>query len=306
MSPYLSPLRYPGSKRRLIGYIDQALTLNQLRPKLYIEPFVGGGNIALHLLLYDRVEKAVLIDIDPYIANFWKAVFFDTDWLVEQIDTIEVSLEKWREFKAAKPKTSREFALTCLFLNRTNFSGILRDEVGPLGGREQKSKYKIDCRFPRNTLINRIEQISKHKEKIVGIWSCSWEAGIQEIRGLQQSNELPKEELFFYLDPPFFERGEELYRHYFQEKDHIKLRDFLVGLEDAWILSYDSTPQVESLYENAIRNGTNGTKKHNVELIYSTGIMVGRKPTEEIIISNLRQLPKESKFWKVASGLEEK
>lgn len=37
----LSPLRYPGGKRRLAGYIAEALALNGLRPKVFVEPFGG-------------------------------------------------------------------------------------------------------------------------------------------------------------------------------------------------------------------------------------------------------------------------
>ena len=34
----LSPLRYPGSKRRLAGYVEEVLKVNNLRPALMIEP----------------------------------------------------------------------------------------------------------------------------------------------------------------------------------------------------------------------------------------------------------------------------
>lgn len=46
----ISPLRYPGAKRRLSGYIAETLKLNSLRPKLLVEPFAGGLSVALQLL----------------------------------------------------------------------------------------------------------------------------------------------------------------------------------------------------------------------------------------------------------------
>ena len=58
-----SPLRYPGSKRRFIGYIERALEINQIKPSLYIEPFIGGGSIALQLLQDNFVDYAILMDI---------------------------------------------------------------------------------------------------------------------------------------------------------------------------------------------------------------------------------------------------
>ncbi len=299
----LSPLRYPGSKRRLAGFIRKTLEINDFRPKLYIEPFIGGASVALQLLVDDVVDQVILIDIDPLIAHFWEAVFFDTSWLVNQILSIDVSLEKWNEFKTFKPKSKRDFALTCLFLNRTSFSGIMRNEVGPLGGRDQQSIYKINCRFPRETLVKRIKRISQYRDKVFAIWVCSWSEGMKKIRKLQKSQNLTSESVFLYFDPPFFEKGESLYRHYFVDKDHSELRDFLLHLNDYWILSYDSAHKFDLLYGDAIKNNTNGTKKKDIELIYSTGVMVGRKPTKEVIISNFESLPKETKFWKKASGI---
>ncbi|MGD8753103.1 MAG: DNA adenine methylase [Anaerolineales bacterium] len=298
----LSPLRYPGSKRRLSSYVSKALELNNLNPKLYIEPFVGGASIALQLIFDDAIEQVILIDRDPLIAHFWEAVFFDTNWLVEQIETIEITLEKWHEYKSFKPRNKRDYALTCLFLNRTSFSGIMRGEVGPLGGRDQKSEYKIDCRFPRDTLVRRVKRIAEFKHKVKGIWACKWSEGIHHIREMQLSEDLPNEDVFFYFDPPFFNKAEGLYRYYFDTDDHVELRDFLLILEDHWILSYDNAEEVGRLYGQAIENETNGTKKHDVELIYSTGIMTGLKPTKEVIISNLKELPAETRFWKTASG----
>lgn len=302
---FLSPLRYPGSKRRLVSFISESLVLSQLSPKLYIEPFAGGASVALQLLLDGSVDQIILMDIDPRVAYFWNAVFFDTDWLVDQIESIEVTIEKWHEFKQFQPITKRDFALSCLFLNRTNFSGILRDEIGPLGGREQKSDYKIDCRFPRATLIERVKRLAEYCDRIASVWACTWQEGIEKVRSLQAAGELPTEDTFFYFDPPFFEKADSLYRFYFHENDHADLRDFLLKLGDPWILSYDAAEQVEKLYGEALRNGTNGTKKHDIELIYSAGIMVGRKPTKEVIISNLQVLPSETRYWKTASGLNQ-
>jgi DNA adenine methylase len=291
-SPFLSPLRYPGSKRRLIGYIKEALEINGLKPSLYVEPFIGGASVALQLMQEDLVDKVILMDIDPWIASFWQTVFFDTDWLIEQIQTVEVTLEKWWEFKKSKPVSIRDQALTCFFLNRTSFSGILEVKAGPIGGKQQASKYKLDCRFRREVLVERIKQASLFKEKVHSVFSCSWVDGIQQIRNLQGKGMLTSENVFFYFDPPFFEEAEALYRYYFIDEDHRRLRDYLLELSDKFILSYDAAPQVKALYGIALDNGTNGTHQHQVELLYSLAKISERKRGKEVIISNLKQLPK--------------
>lgn len=288
---FLSPLRYPGSKRRLVKYIKQALELNGLKPFLYVEPFIGGGNVALQLLQDGLINQAILMDVDPWVASFWETVFFDTRWLVNKIRTTSVTLRIWNKIKNSTPKTVREQAWACLFLNRTSFSGILEKKAGPLGGKEQISEYKIDCRFPRNTLIGRIREIATLRNKIRGVWCTSWEDGIARIREEQKTGSLPANNIFFYFDPPFFEKAEDLYRFYFRSEDHEKLRDALIRLTDKWILSYDSADQVEALYGPAIRSNTNGTKKHAVEMFYSLSVMQERKKGKEVILSNLELLP---------------
>jgi DNA adenine methylase len=290
-SPLLSPLRYPGSKRRLAEYIKKAIKVNGLTSLFYIEPFVGGGNIAIQLLHDGLANQAILMDLDPWVASFWATVFFDTDWLVYKISTVSVTLNVWNKIKESNPKTVREKAWACFFLNRTSFSGILEKKVGPIGGKEQASEYKIDCRFPRKTLIKRIRQIAKYKDRILGVWCTSWENGIARIREEQGKGSLPTNNLFFYFDPPFFEKAESLYRFYFKQKDHEKLRDEIITLTDKWILSYDSADQVEALYGPVIHSKTNGTKRHDVELLYSVSVMQERKKGKEVILSNLENLP---------------
>lgn len=289
-----SPLRYPGSKRGLVDYITQALKINALKPSLYIEPFVGGGSVAINLLHRNLVDKVLMIDLDPWITSFWQTLFFDTQWLIEQVKTMQVSLENWRIYKKSKPNTIRDQALICFFLNRTSFSGILEERAGPIGGKGQKSDYPIDCRFTeitRKTIVDRIEKISQYQSRIYGIWNCSWDNAIQKIQIDQGDGKLPKSDLFYYLDPPFFEKADALYRFYFLEEDHMALRDCLLSLEDKWLLSYDSACQVEAMYGDALKKGTNGTQHHDIELLYTVAKISKRKKGKEVIISNLERLP---------------
>src|SRR5438874_6806948 len=91
----LSPLRYPGSKRRLAGYIEYTLKQNRIEPDLFVEPFAGGASVALQLLKNNSVKRIGLADVDPLIYSFWYNVFHNADWLIGQIRSIEISLDKW-------------------------------------------------------------------------------------------------------------------------------------------------------------------------------------------------------------------
>lgn len=57
----LSPLRYPGGKRRLAGYIAAAIRINGLRPKLFVEPFAGGGASVAQQLLNDGLVASIAL-----------------------------------------------------------------------------------------------------------------------------------------------------------------------------------------------------------------------------------------------------
>jgi DNA adenine methylase len=189
-----------------------------------------------------------LVDRDPLIAAFWDTVFHDADWLTEQVSTIDVTLEHWHRFKTTPLHERRERALACLFLNRTSYSGILNRRSGPIGGQAQTSRYTIDCRFPRTTLIERIKRLSAWADRVAFVACDSWEGALARVSRLQETERLSSDDAFYYVDPPFFKKAERLYTYYFQAGDHRSLRDTLVELKERWVLSYDAGCDVEELY----------------------------------------------------------
>lgn len=52
------------------------------------------------------------------------------------------------------------------------------------------------------------------------------------------------------LDPPYFERGRELYYDYYRPEDHADLAKFIAANMDghAWIVSYDNVEPIKNLY----------------------------------------------------------
>jgi DNA adenine methylase len=285
--PLLSPLRYPGSKRRLAAHIDEILKINGRTPDLFIEAFAGGASVAIRLLQLGRVQQIGLVDLDPMVAAFWRTVFFDTEWLCNAIAKVPVTLAQWQTYRAMKPRSDRSRALICLFLNRTSFSGILNPRAGPIGGYAQKGDFKIDCRFTRETIIDRIRKIAAYRDHVAFVWNTSWDQALANVRAKQAAGELPLD-VFYYFDPPFFEKAEQLYTFYFEEADHIALRDALVAMTDhadePWVLSYDVADRLEELY------GDRPESTH-IELLYSMSAGHGRKVAKEAILSNLPKLP---------------
>ena len=212
--PCLSPLRYPGAKRRMVGYVADVLIHNQLRPDLFVELFAGGSSVSIQLLHDGLVENIGLVDLDRQIAAFWATVFHDSAWLLEQIADIPLDLDHWRAFRAVQHGSRRELALACLYLNRTSFSGILADRAGPLGGTKEFDADKFACRFPRETLARRVRHLATHREKVKFIWSRDWSAAVRELTAKRRTGSL-EGQLFYFVDPPFFHKAERLYRHSF-------------------------------------------------------------------------------------------
>jgi len=269
-----SPLRYPGSKQKFTHAFMQILNKNEVKPELFIEPFAGGASLSLFLLQNNIVNKIGLIEQDPLVASFWKTVFFDSEWLIKEIKKIDVTIEKWNYFKKYKPRTTRTKALKCLYLNRTNFSGILK--AGPMGGQQQSSEYKIDCRFNKKKLVYQIELLSTYKERVLFIE----EGDYLDVLRKQLVNFDKK--TFIYFDPPYVNKAKGLYNFYFNDKNHIELRDLIKSLKYNWLLSYDYAPSIEDLYSD-----TSIFNKGLFDITYTTTSHSVRPIKKEFLASNL-------------------
>jgi len=286
----VSPLRYPGSKRRFASYVAEALRINNFRPKLFVEPFAGGLSVALQMLADNLVDRVGVGELDPLVADFWHCVFFETEWLIESINTLEVNLDTWHHYKSYNPVTVKERAIACIFLNRTNFSGILNSAAGPIGGVNQASIYKIGCRFTKATVIKRIRQAASYRDRIAFIRNEGW----QETLAHTESLEYKPKDVFCYLDPPFYDKASKLYRHYFEKGDHGVLRDALRRRRYKWLLSYDAADEIRALYSDKRMF----RPQRGVELLYTLARSKKHKPVKEIVVTNLPLLPLHDRVWR--------
>lgn len=291
----LSPLRYPGGKRRLVGFITEALRLNGLRPRVFVEPFAGGANVALQVLNDGLVERIVLGERDPLVAGFWRTVFKEHEWLVNQIEKIELSVDKWEWFRRYRPRSDRGNALKCLYLNRTSFSGILNRTAGPIGGRTQSSAHKLDCRFPIKTLVKRIRQAAALADRVQFVSRADWAETLHAV----YAGGYRAEEVFVYFDPPFYNKAERLYNFYFDDTEHERLRDYLIALQSPFILSYDAAPPIIRLYE------AGGIAFEHVEMLYSATKRGDLTSATELIVTNLPELPQARRLWMSSSEWRE-
>jgi len=96
MEKFVSPLRYPGGKLKVVDYLKQLLEVNDLCGGTYIEPYAGGASVALSLLYSKHAGRIKINDIDRSIYAFWYCVLNDTDALCRMISDTPVTMENWQ------------------------------------------------------------------------------------------------------------------------------------------------------------------------------------------------------------------
>ncbi len=197
-----SPLRYPGGKGKLYKQVKQIIFENNLQERAYTEPFAGGFGIGIRLLLNNDVQRVIINDFDYHIYAVWHCIFYETEVFVDLIDATTINLESWKQQKAIyneyQNHTLLEVGFSAFFLNRTNYSGVLTG--GPIGGIKQTGKYKIDCRFNKQKLIDLILKIGQFRNQ-VEIYNLDVNQFIDNIILHRQ------DELFINFDPLMLQKA---------------------------------------------------------------------------------------------------
>ena len=245
---YYSPLRYPGGKNSLSKFFTELVDLNDLEGGTYVEPFAGGAGAALSLLFSEKVYKIVLNDKDHFIYCLWKSILEDTDRFIRMIRETPVNISEYnRQRKILTNNSKRHGTLkkgfAAFYLNRCNRSGILK--AGPIGGKDQTGKWKVDARFNKEELISRIQRIAVYAERIEVYNYDALEFLDKYLIHLPLKNE----KILVYLDPPYYRKGNDLYRVYFKKDDHINFAEYFKKLENfRWLISYDDSKFIRGLF----------------------------------------------------------
>jgi DNA adenine methylase len=135
-----------------------------------------------------------------------------------------------------------DLGFSTFYLNRCNRSGVL--SAGVIGGLQQRGRWRIDARFPRNELIRRVEAIADYRDAILPSNQDAEAFMRGKLRQLSESRTL------VYCDPPYFERSQRLYPHSYDRADHERLAETIqTEVEHHWLVSYDGTPELMALYE---------------------------------------------------------
>lgn len=265
--PQRSPFRYPGGKTWLVPHLRAWLRSLPTKPKLLVEPFLGGGIVSLTAGFEGLVDHVLMAELDAQVAAVWQAVLGkDAVWLAERIMAFEVTSDSVKAELARPARSLRQRAFQTILKNRVYHGGILAAGSRPI--RRGENGKGIASRWYPATLRKRILAIAALKERFTFVEGDGL-AALQRHAGDAGA--------VFFIDPPYTAAGKRagsrLYTH--NELDHERLFALAAGLTGDFLMTYDAADGVRAL---ARRHGLDTAlvamkNTHHAEM---TELLIGR------------------------------
>ena len=181
MKPAAVPiLKWAGGKAWLVPklgpYVQQALTETGGR---YIEPFLGGGAMALAL----APEKAILSDVVGPLIEFYKVLRENPGelaWELSALGILGVDKDNFLRVREMRPERPVQRAARFLFLNRLCFNGLYRENskgefnvpYGQVVHRKsiigRSARDAMDSLFPNKEKMHKVADALKGAELYAG------------------------------------------------------------------------------------------------------------------------------------------
>lgn len=258
-------LRYPGGKTSLMNKLASYAPIPNLFGggfETYVELFVGGGAMFFELSRRGKHwKRTVLNDVDSSLMAIYQAARDYPSKLKKQVMKVEPSVELWERAKEIDGIDTGDVvkrAVAKLVLHYCSHGGLGYMAGGAQGGKEQKSKYPVGCRWNPFAICRTIDFLEKSLTDEDVLCQASFE----------QVSYPDDESTFVFADPPYVQAGPQLYRHSFDESDHRRLAEVFHASRAKWLLTYDDCPLTRELYGDHIAesypmtSGNNHARKH--------------------------------------------
>jgi DNA adenine methylase len=228
----------------MAGLLASVRRLNSWGDYPIAEPFAGGAGASLSLLYSEETPHVFINDADVAINAFWWSVTRRPKEFAAKLKGTTANMVEWKRQRGIHSRPSQvsrtDLGFATFYLNRCNRSGIIL-KGGPIGGNDQKGKWKIDARYNVPELLRRCDEVAEYRSRIV----VTGEDGLQFIR------KRASDRVFFFIDPPYYEKGPTLYLNSLTHAYHRALARQLQSMPGAaWVMTYDDTPEVRALYES--------------------------------------------------------
>jgi DNA adenine methylase len=237
--PQRSLFRYPGGKTWLVPLFRQWMKSFQVKPRVLVEPFAGGGIIGLTAAFESLVDEVLLVELDERVAAVWSTILDGHgEWLASAILSFELTPESALELLHSKPRSTKELAFQTIVRNRTAHGGILADGAGVIKVGEN-GKGILSRWYPK-TLSTRIKAISHVAHRIDFVHGDAF--------AILQASKHDANATFF-IDPPYTaggkSAGSRLYTH--SVIDHDRLFAACAELKGDFLMTYDNAAEVCAL-----------------------------------------------------------
>ena len=270
-------LRYPGGKQKLTPFIEALLRENELIGCDYVEPYAGGAGVAMELLFKNYVRKVYLNDKCPQLYAFWSSLKKDPDYFAKRIFDAKLNMTEWSIQRTIVTNWmdyhEDDVGFAFFYLNRTNFSGVISG--GVIGGKNQRGKYKLDARFPKERLLSLAKEYSRYVD-------CIELFNMDAIQFIREKIPTIQENAFLYCDPPYYRKGQKLYLNAYAHADHAEVAKVLQNeVITPWVVSYDKEQEIIDLYRE--------NKCYLFDLLYSAWLKINAQ--ELFVLGNTVKLP---------------
>lgn len=268
MRPKAVPfLKWAGGKRKLVDIIIHSAPVSFKR---YLEPFVGGGSVALAL----GWQRMLLSDSNPELMNTYQVVRDDLDALLPLLDEHQKNHSEayFYTLRAQEPAALSPVgrAARFIYLNKTCFNGLYR--VNRYG----------QFNVPFGRYVNPVLYDRASISVASSILRCA-ELYAEDYTVFLKEHAQPGD--FIYLDPPYVPVGQfSDFKRYTKEQFRVddqrrlaKVYNHLVDLGAYPVLSNSYSELTLSLYA-----------QHDIQIVYASRNInhdgSGRDPVAEILV----------------------
>ncbi|SHG01385.1 DNA adenine methylase [Salegentibacter echinorum] len=263
-------LRWAGGKRWLIKQINDYLPGNINN---YYEPFAGGLSILIYLLNNQKIRNiSTASDTNPHLINFYNTLKQDPERLINSLKSFKNTEDNYYKERAKNRRTNHTRAAKFLYLNRTSFNGIYRENL--------KGEYNVPYGKKSYDQLFDYDQIYYLSE--------IFQNTLFENEDFAHIDNFAERDDLVFLDPPYTVAHEnngfvKYNQKIFSWEDQIRLKDMVERLDNRgvnYILTNAKHISIEHLYQG-IGNIHNVSRS---SLIGGKGAK--RSKYNEIIITN--------------------
>lgn len=233
----ISPLRYPGGKSKWIHVLTEQIDMEK---NMFVEPFCGGASVSLALLSAGIVQDIVINDADFGIYGLFQTIMESPEYLIERLKSRVPDRKDYFSFRenilsGYQNMTKEEAGYEYLIVNRLAYSGICR--ANPKGNLLE--------RYDANKLIKKIEKNHSLRNHITVLN----EDALDIIERFYWDSDVT-----MFIDPPYVEKGRQLYSLYYEERQHENLASLINSLVSEYpgcadvIMTYDECDYIKKLY----------------------------------------------------------